>query len=359
LTGLFNRRAFYARLESELQTVTQEQPLSVLFLDLDHFKRINDEHGHPIGDLVLQHCASLLPMHDGVLAARMGGEEFAVLLPGADEASAQAYADRLCDILRTHPALGGIAFTASIGVSTTEEPIAATEIVRQAADGLYAAKAAGRDCAVHVRALERRVLQSGGDLRIENFETMQRVLNERVAETITRRGRRLLEALQSQADRDGLTGLFNRGYLDRRLGRDYQEVQRSIGTLSVALIDVDFFGPINKTHGWPTGDRTLRQVAALTREHVREDDWVARYGGEEIAVVLPGTRREAAARVVERVRVAIAAQTFRDTRGETFALTVSAGVVQFEPGESLDELWQRLSDKLLEAKRGGRNQVRS
>jgi PleD family two-component response regulator len=145
---------------------------------------------------------------------------------------------------------------------------------------------------VHVRALERQALQAGRDLRIANFEAMQRVLSERVTEAIARRGRRLLEALQDQADRDALTGLFNRGYLDRRIAHDCHEAQRAAGPLSVALLDVDFFGPINKTHGWPTGDLALRQVAGLVRQHVREGDWVARYGGEEIARPMPSTVRQ-------------------------------------------------------------------
>jgi diguanylate cyclase (GGDEF)-like protein len=168
----------------------------------------------------------------------------------------------------------------------------------------------------------------------------------------------LLEALQSQADRDALTGLFNRGYLDRRLARDQKEARRS-GTLSLALLDIDFFGPINKTHGWPTGDLALRQVANLVRQNVREGDWVARYGGEEIAVILPGASRESAVRVLERVRAAVAGFGFRTTRGEPFSVTVSAGVVEARADEELEQLWQRLSDRLLEAKGGGRNQVRS
>src|SRR5262249_21298010 len=160
---------------------------------------------------------------DGVTAARMSGEEFAVLVPGADEASALAYARRLCEIIRSHPTPAGIAFKVSIGVHTVEHSLPGEEFVRRAAEALYAAKRAGRDRAEHARALERQVLKTGGDPRIENFEHLQRVLNERVAEAITRRGRRLLEALQSQADRDALTGLFNRGYLDRRVGHDFQE----------------------------------------------------------------------------------------------------------------------------------------
>jgi diguanylate cyclase (GGDEF)-like protein len=357
MTGLLNRRAFHARLEAELQSAGPQQPLSLLFLDLDHLKRINDEHGHQVGDRVIQHCAGLLPAQ-GVIAARMGPGQFAVLVPTADEALALACANRLCEIVRSHPSPDGVAFTVSVGASTTEQPLPVLDFIQQSADALYAAKRGGRDRAEHVRALERQVLRAGGDPRIENFDIMQRVLSERLADTVTRRSRRLLEALQDQADRDALTGLFNRRYLDRRLAHDRQEARRSAGAFSVGLLDIDFFGPINKKHGWPTGDRALRQVANLVRDHVREDDWVARYGGEEIAVVLPGASRESAVLVMERVRVAVAGFAFRTTRGEPFSVTVSAGVVEAEPDEELDRLWQRLSDRLLEAKNSGRNQVR-
>jgi diguanylate cyclase (GGDEF)-like protein len=358
LTHLLDRRPFYARLESALLTSSPERPLSLLFLDLDHFKRVNQEHGYPRGDRVLEHCARLLPTEGGVLAARLSGDEFALIVPGLDEPSSCRYAGRLCALFADHPSPDGIAVTVSIGVDTTEGPVAATDFVQQAATALYAAKGAGRNQAVHFRAFERAAVRTGGDVRIHTFETIQRVVSERAAETIARRGRQLLEAFQNQAERDGLTGLFNRGYLDRRIAHVYQEARGSSRPLCVALIDIDYFGSINKTRGWPTGDRTLREIADLVRRSVRSGDWVARYGGEEIAVVLPDVSCQGAAQVLERIREAVARHPFRDSRGEAFSVTLSAGVVELQAGETLVELWQRLSDKLLGAKNAGRNQVR-
>ncbi|MBV9125955.1 MAG: GGDEF domain-containing protein [Planctomycetes bacterium] len=359
LTRLPRRQTLLARLDRDLPRVTPQEPLSLLLLDLDHFKRINDEHGHLVGDQVLQHVAGLLPTHEGVFVARFGGEEFAVLLPGADEPSAVAYAERLCAIVRDRPTPGGLAVTVSIGVSTALHPLPGQELISQVDQALYAAKGRGRDRVIHFGALEREVLRAGRNLRIESFETMQRVLTERVTEVVSRRGRRLLEALQNQADRDALTGLFNRGYLDRRMAHDFQEARQLGQPLSMALLDVDFFGQVNKTHGWPTGDLTLRQVADLVREHVRDRDWVARYGGEEIAVILPGASRDAAVLVVERIRQEVGVHTFHNAQGEPFRVTLSAGVVELQSDEDLRGLWQRLSDRLLGAKTAGRNQVRS
>jgi diguanylate cyclase (GGDEF)-like protein len=127
----------------------------------------------------------------------------------------------------------------------------------------------------------------------------------------------------------------------------------------VALIDVDHFGSVNKRFGWTVGDLAWRQVADLVRRNVREGDWVARYGGEELAVVLPDVSCHAATQVLERIRQVVAGEALRGPRGEAFSVSVSVGGVELQPGEALEALWVRLSDKLLEAKNGGRNQVRA
>ncbi len=154
-----------------------------------------------------------------------------------------------------------------------------------------------------------------------------------------------------------MNGLFNRGYLDRRIVHDYREAEGSSRPLCVALIDVDHFGLVNKTHEWQTGDLTLRGVADLIRQNVRETDWVARYGGEEIAVILPDTPQGAAVSVVERVREAVAGHMFHSLKGTPFTVTISAGVVERQSGEPLLALWLRLSEKVLGAKGAGRNRV--
>jgi two-component system cell cycle response regulator len=359
LTDLLHRRAFNARLESALCTASAEQPLSLLYLDLDFFKQVNSAFGHLGGDHALHHVASLLPTEDGVVPARGGGEEFWLLVPGLDEIASLHYACQLCKLISNQPAeYRGvkIALTVSIGVSTTETPIAPADISEQADSALYAAKVAGRNRALHFRALEREALHASEDIRIHSFEAMQRVVSDRAERFIAQRRRQLFQSLQNQADRDRVTGLFNRGYLDRRMIHAHQEA-RETHPLCVALIDVDHFGAVNKTHDWPTGDLTLRGVADLIRQNVRESDWVARYGGEEIAVILPDTPLAVAVQVVERVREAVARHMFLSLKGEPFSVTISAGVVDVRPGEPILALWQRVSEKALGAKGAGRNRV--
>jgi diguanylate cyclase (GGDEF)-like protein len=360
LTGILHKRAFNIRLESALRSASPEQPLSVLHLDLDLFKEVNSSYLLTGGDQALRHFASLLPREHGVVPARGGGDEFWVLVPGLNETDSLPYAGQICEIISAHPAeyaRAQIALTVSIGVSTTERPVAAVEISKQADSALYAAKVAGRNRALHFRALEREALRVGEDVRIQTFEAMQRVVTERAERFIAQRRRQLFESLQNQAERDQVTGLFNRGYLDRRIVHACQEAG---GThpLCVALIDIDYFGSVNKLHDWPTGDLTLRAVADLIRQNVRESDWVAKYGGEEIAVILPDTALPVAIQVVERVREAVAGDTFYSLKdGSPFPVTISAGVIELQPGEPILALWQRVSEKALGAKGAGRNRV--
>ena len=360
LTQLLNRRAFYSRLEEILRTAAPDATVSVLFLDFDHFKRVNVEHGYLTADRVLESCAALLRHGDSVLAARIAGDEFAVIAPGLDEAAAVLFAARLCETLAAHRGPEGINVTASIGAATADgQELSATALVEQAATALYAAKTNGRNCAVHFRALEREAARAGRDVQVRALEAIQRLASDRAAQAILLRSQEVIAALQKRADQDGLTGLYNRGYLERRLPRSFRDARGGAVPLSVALIDVDHFGAINKTLGWPTGDQALRDVADIIRRAVRAEDWVARYGGEEIAVVLNGTTRDEAASVAERIRVAVERHAFRATNGEALAVTVSIGVAELQPGETLLQLWDRLSSKLLAAKNEGRNRVRS
>ncbi len=152
LTGLYNRRALRDRLvEQWSRWQREQQPFAVVALDLDHFKRVNDSHGHAVGDQVLEHVAAVLReqvrLHDVV--ARMGGEEFVVLLPQADIDHVRGLASRLCEHLRLRPLRTGaecVVVTASIGLAVVGPADADVDgVLRRADDALYRAKSAGRD----------------------------------------------------------------------------------------------------------------------------------------------------------------------------------------------------------------------
>jgi diguanylate cyclase (GGDEF)-like protein/PAS domain S-box-containing protein len=152
LTGIANRRTFFEAAELEVARWHRvARPLSLLMFDADHFKKINDEHGHPAGDKVLKHLAGLLTATFRLvdLPARVGGEEFAVLLPSADIGAAVEAANRLRQRVETTVCdVDGlpIRYTVSGGVATMEAGMAGLEELMKRADrALYAAKAGGRN----------------------------------------------------------------------------------------------------------------------------------------------------------------------------------------------------------------------
>jgi diguanylate cyclase (GGDEF)-like protein len=158
LTGLPNRRAFMARLEDERARVQRyaPAPTSILMLDLDHFKQINDQHGHAAGDSVLRCFSATLSaqLRKVDLAGRIGGEEFAILLPDTDTQAASIFAERLRQIVAGTPvdhAGTPISYTVSIGIaSLTAADEHAEDALVRADHTLYAAKQAGRNrTAIH------------------------------------------------------------------------------------------------------------------------------------------------------------------------------------------------------------------
>lgn len=153
LTGLPNRRHFLQRLESEIERVRRgtTREACVLMLDLDHFKRVNDTYGHAVGDSLLRHFARLLgeELRATDTAGRMGGEEFAVILPGSSLGAAQTFAQRLCDRLAAQPLTvdaARVEATVSIGIAAIAgDDLTPDAVLSRADEALYQAKAEGRN----------------------------------------------------------------------------------------------------------------------------------------------------------------------------------------------------------------------
>ena len=152
LTGIANRRTFFEAGELELTRAKRSQrQLSLILIDADHFKDVNDTHGHPAGDAVLQHLASVLTDTFGTVdgVARIGGEEFAVLLPATDLDEALRGAERLRAAVQAQAVVVAgqpIHYTISAGVATASgASLVLDDLIRRADTALYQAKAAGRD----------------------------------------------------------------------------------------------------------------------------------------------------------------------------------------------------------------------
>lgn len=149
MTGLANHGAFQERLRTEVEHSSHvNQPLALIILDVDFFKRYNDMFGHPAGDTVLRELGKILAekVRSTDLVARYGGEEFAVILSGASISNAISTAESLRVAIATHK-FANTSVTVSIGIATTEQPnITQADLVERADQALYGAKHAGRNC---------------------------------------------------------------------------------------------------------------------------------------------------------------------------------------------------------------------
>lgn len=171
------------------------------------------------------------------------------------------------------------------------------------------------------------------------------------------RTKQLQDILEHQSFLDGLTGLWNRAYLDRRMEGEINISSRYDRPLGIALIDIDCFKNINDTYGHLFGDVVLQGVARVMKDSARSSDTVARYGGEEFAILIPQADLRACTQVAERVRQSIESHSI-EVRGSRIAVTVSVGVVCTADfvGELSPENLIRHADRALYAsKDAGRN----
>lgn len=163
--------------------------------------------------------------------------------------------------------------------------------------------------------------------------------------------------LQNQANKDPLTLVWNRHYFEKVVPERIADCIQNVRNFSLLLIDADKFKKVNDTYGHKTGDKVLMELAEICRSSLREDDIVARFGGEEFIIFLNDTDTRSAQHVAERLRQNIAQTEIKSEEGETIKVTVSIGVVSSEKTASLELLLRQVDDAMYLAKHGGRNQV--
>jgi diguanylate cyclase (GGDEF)-like protein len=154
--------------------------------------------------------------------------------------------------------------------------------------------------------------------------------------------------------KDQLTSLYNRAHFNDTLSIFVAHATRHAGDLSLIILDIDHFKRVNHTIGHLVGDAVLRELAVLIMNHCRKSDIIFRYGGEEIALILPGTNNERARLAAEKIRLAVESHSFLNI---TWPITVSLGVSSFDPGDTEENLIQRSDSQLYIAKNNGRNRT--
>lgn len=165
-----------------------------------------------------------------------------------------------------------------------------------------------------------------------------------------------LKKATEESHKDALTGALNRMAFEKRMGEEISRTSRFASTFSIVLLDLDKFKTINDTFGHIAGDQVLKAVSMIAASQLRDVDAFCRYGGEEFVAILPETDQKGAMNVAEKVRKAV--ENFRfHSRGQRVVITMSAGVAQFNPVESQENLIDRADKALYRAKQEGRNRT--
>jgi diguanylate cyclase len=352
LTGLPNRRAFDDELTRRLaQRRRQRTGVSLIMVDIDHFKRFNDEHGHLVGDAVLRGVARTLSASVGEagLSARFGGEEFAVVLAGTPAVESKRIAARVRAAIaaatidhegKTH------SVTASVGLALADDADDAAGFIKRADEALYASKKAHRNCA-HWHDGQACFL-------IDELSLADAPDAPGAAPALADHARHVAEALA-----DSLTRLPNRRALLDDLNRRMAERRRTGTALALMLVEVDGLRGLRTAQGRLAGDLALRATAQFLASAVREMDVVSRYNDAQFGVLLPGAEAGDAFGAAERVRQAIEGCRSLDLAGEEVTFTVSIGISHAMLGDDGHALLDRATSALHAAIHAGRNTIRS
>jgi diguanylate cyclase (GGDEF)-like protein len=206
-------------------------------------------------------------------------------------------------------------------------------------------------------ALWGMVNASHGVARNLLYVLTRRVRNS--SEVIARHNEALRE-FERSSSLDALTDLHNRRWMEKMFPRELRRCETASEPLSLIVLDVDHFKRYNDLYGHLMGDEVLRRVADMLRAHMRANDMAARFGGDEIALLLPGMALPEAVTVAERLKWAASSIELPDTGSDVPpAPTLSVGVADIQRGDTLNSLLHRADSALYQAKREGRDRVQS
>jgi diguanylate cyclase len=239
--------------------------------------------------------------------------------------------------------------------------------LRQQVDGLHSSVQHATDLPSLKGLVENRLngllgtmeqYQRQRDDREQLVAGRMQTLVERVAnmEQEAKGFRQHMEEQRQKALLDPLTALPNRAAWNERLELEMARWQRYGGDLLLAVVDIDHFKRINDEYGHLAGDKVLKIIASELHKRLRKTDFIARFGGEEFAVLIPATPMAGGLQLLETLRSGIAECPFH-FRGERVTITLSAGISAFADTERSEQVFERADQALYRAKRGGRNCV--
>lgn len=314
-TGLFNYRFFYEELGRSVErSLLRGIPISVVIVDVDHFKKFNDTYGHLAGDEVLREVGQLLKRHctDLGVAARYGGEEFALLLDVEPE---RAY--EVAETIRREVRALSIAFqgyrlqgiTVSVGIA---------------------------GCPAHS--------ESDRDLLLKADSAMYWGAKQR--------GRNRTAMYSPEFDAqlfvDALTGLYTHHLVNIQIR---ERIHSGTSNWGIICLDIQQFGYINNTFGFDVGDAVLRQVGAIVRQALRHTELACRYGGDEILVVLSDVSENELDFVRDRLVSAISSHSYQVAENIVLSLRTHCGHRILLDISDAAELFNHVSDVFSQLKR--------
>ena len=394
LTGCYNRRALFDLFEQAFEYAEKNsEPISSIMVDIDHFKLVNDQYGHSVGDEVIRMVADILNnccLTEEAIVGRYGGEEFCVVLPGLKTDEAIEVAEKLrLEIQKTSMGFcaKNVSVTASFGVSTISKSTSTcSQLLDNADKALYVAKEGGRNAVISwdqkevvtspddtvidlkTHLSDKREAENTGGL-VENDFPDNAVLQKRIDE---------LETQLTNVDRqsgevsyvDPITKLPNKIILEDRITQAMAYAQRSEKVIAVAVLNIDMFNRINNTMGKVAGDEFLKAIGHRLKAIIRRSDTVAalmaageagptfsRLRDDEFALLLTGLEDvETLTYIIKRILTKFSGKI--EIAGNEIYVTTNIGLALYpQDGKGPDSLIEhaRLAQKQAKNLKGRNN----
>ncbi len=359
LTGLPNRRTF----DKELGKIYEEfqshkKPFSIIFLDVDNFKSVNDQHGHQVGDAALHELGKTLltQIRDGDTATRYGGDEFAILLPSTTEEDARLVAERIRKAYAAKNfSAGGKPYrvTVSIGVSTAVDGLSSEMIVHRADQALYAAKEAGRNKTYWHDGTE---CVPFGKLKADPLKLAVKKSDKAAAEKekFVEKRTQVQESSDESIEIPPEFELSNRSIFCVNVNRRITEWQRGGPPISLLLLRIDQTDAIAKQHGQLAVSQLRAALCRLLAAFSRGMDDRCEFDTDTYAILVPGSDSKSIGKIGERLRSGVADSQMQ-FGNQQWKLTASVGVAHTGSDDSGMELMRRGEMALRAARDHGGN----